>query len=33
LKRIRQLSLDHGEELRIFCAHDPVEYELLNGLH
>ena len=31
-KRIRQLSLDHGEELRIFCAHDAVEFELLAGL-
>jgi glyoxylase-like metal-dependent hydrolase (beta-lactamase superfamily II) len=28
-QRIRQLSLDHGDEVRIFCAHDAVEFELL----
>lgn len=27
--RVRQLSLDHGDEVRIFCAHDAVEFELL----
>jgi glyoxylase-like metal-dependent hydrolase (beta-lactamase superfamily II) len=26
---LRRLSLDHGEEVRIFCAHDAVEFELL----
>lgn len=30
-RRLRQLSLDHGNEVRIFCAHDPVEFELLAG--
>ena len=28
-QRLRRLSLDHGDEVRIFCAHDPVEFELL----
>jgi glyoxylase-like metal-dependent hydrolase (beta-lactamase superfamily II) len=28
-QRIRRLSLDHGDEVRIFCAHDAVEFELL----
>jgi glyoxylase-like metal-dependent hydrolase (beta-lactamase superfamily II) len=28
-KKLRRLSLDHGNEVRIFCAHDPVEFELL----
>jgi glyoxylase-like metal-dependent hydrolase (beta-lactamase superfamily II) len=32
-QRIRQLSLDHGDELRIFCAHDAREFELLSGQH
>ncbi|WP_242095736.1 MBL fold metallo-hydrolase [Sphingomonas sp. CROZ-RG-20F-R02-07] len=31
LERLRQLQLEHGEEVRIFCAHDVVEYELLAG--
>lgn len=31
-RRLRQLSLDHGEDVRIFCAHDAVEFELLAGL-
>jgi len=30
-KRLRRLSLDHGDEVRIFCAHDPVEFEILAG--
>ena len=30
-QRVRQLSLDHGDEVRIFCAHDVVEFELLAG--
>jgi glyoxylase-like metal-dependent hydrolase (beta-lactamase superfamily II) len=29
--RLRRLSLDHQDEVRIFCAHDPVELELLAG--
>jgi glyoxylase-like metal-dependent hydrolase (beta-lactamase superfamily II) len=29
--RLRRLSLDHGGEVRIFCAHDPIEFELLAG--
>jgi hypothetical protein len=29
--RLRQLSLDHGGEVRIFCAHDVVEFEMLAG--
>ena len=24
--RLRELSRDHGDEVRIFCAHDPVEF-------
>lgn len=28
-KRLRRLSLDHGDEVRIFCAHDAVEFEIL----
>lgn len=30
-RRLRELSLSHGEEVRIFCAHDVVEYEVLAG--
>ena len=29
LQRLRRLASDHGDEVRIFCAHDVVEYELL----
>lgn len=29
--RLRRLSLDHGNEVRMFCAHDPVEFEILAG--
>ena len=29
--RLRRLSLDHGDEVRIFCAHDAVEFEILRG--
>jgi glyoxylase-like metal-dependent hydrolase (beta-lactamase superfamily II) len=25
--RLRELVRDHGREVRLFCAHDPVEYE------
>ncbi|MEQ5789376.1 MBL fold metallo-hydrolase [Erythrobacter sp. NFXS35] len=27
--RLRQLSLDHADGVRIFCAHDPVELDIL----
>lgn len=27
--RLRRLSLDHGDEVRMFCAHDPVELAIL----
>lgn len=29
--KLRRLSLDHGGEVRIFCAHDPVEFQILSG--
>jgi len=29
--RLRKLSLEHGGEVRIFCAHDPVEFEIMSG--
>lgn len=32
-QRLRQLSLDHDDEVRIFCAHDVVEFELLSAAH
>ena len=25
--RLRELARDHGDEVRLFCAHDPVELE------
>jgi glyoxylase-like metal-dependent hydrolase (beta-lactamase superfamily II) len=28
-ERLRRLSVEHGDELRIFCAHDVVEFEAL----
>lgn len=28
-KKLRRLSLDYGDEVRIFCAHDAVEFDLL----
>ena len=28
-QRLRDLSLAHGDEVRMFCAHDPVEFALL----
>jgi glyoxylase-like metal-dependent hydrolase (beta-lactamase superfamily II) len=31
-QRLRQLSLDHDEEVRTFCAHDAVEFEMLAGM-
>jgi hypothetical protein len=30
-QRIRDLSLTQSEALRIFCAHDAREFELLSG--
>ncbi|WP_419827045.1 MBL fold metallo-hydrolase [Sphingomonas sp.] len=30
-QRLRALSLEHGDEVRIFCAHDAVEFEILAG--
>lgn len=30
-QRLRRLSLDHGDEVRIFCAHDAIEFDLLAG--
>lgn len=31
LDRLRQLNLDHGSEVKVFCAHDPVELDRLQG--
>jgi len=28
--RLRRLSLEHGDEVRVFCAHDPVEFAVLS---
>ena len=30
-RRLRELERAHGSEVRIFCAHDPVELERLQG--
>lgn len=30
--KLRRLSLYHDDEVRIFCAHDPVEFGILAGL-
>lgn len=30
-KRLRELARDHGDAIRIFCAHDAVEFELLSS--
>ncbi|MDB5668288.1 MAG: fold metallo-hydrolase [Alphaproteobacteria bacterium] len=30
--KLRRLSLDHDDKVRIFCAHDPVEFGILAGL-
>ncbi len=27
--RLRALAAAHGDEVRLFCAHDPVEFDLL----
>ncbi len=29
--RLRRLSIDQGDSVRMFCAHDVVEFELLRG--
>ena len=30
-ERLRELGREHGDEVRIFCAHDPVELEREQG--
>ena len=30
-QRLRELRRKHGSEVRIFCGHDPLEYEQLSG--
>lgn len=30
--RLRRLSSDHADDVRLFCAHDRVEFEILAGL-
>lgn len=30
-RRLRALSIEHREEVRLFCAHDVVEFDLLAG--
>jgi len=29
--RLRRLSIDHANEVRVFCAHDRVEFDILSG--
>jgi hypothetical protein len=29
--RLRHLSLEHEGDIRIFCAHDAVEFDILSG--
>jgi glyoxylase-like metal-dependent hydrolase (beta-lactamase superfamily II) len=29
--RLRELRRRHGSEVRVFCSHDPLEYEQLSG--
>jgi glyoxylase-like metal-dependent hydrolase (beta-lactamase superfamily II) len=29
--RLRRLSIDHADEVRVFCAHDRVEFDILSG--
>ena len=31
-ERLRELSRDHGNEVRLFCSHDPVELEREQGV-
>ena len=28
-ERLRRLSIDHADEVRLFCAHDAIEFEIL----
>jgi glyoxylase-like metal-dependent hydrolase (beta-lactamase superfamily II) len=30
-QRLRELRRRHGSEVRVFCSHDPLEYEELSG--
>jgi glyoxylase-like metal-dependent hydrolase (beta-lactamase superfamily II) len=30
-RRLRELRRKHGSEVRVFCSHDPLEYEELSG--
>ena len=30
-ERLRRLRQEHGGEIELFCAHDPIEYERLAG--
>jgi glyoxylase-like metal-dependent hydrolase (beta-lactamase superfamily II) len=30
-RKVRRLSCDHGDEVRMFCAHDAVEFAILAG--
>ena len=30
-QRLRELRRRHGSEVRLFCSHDPIEYEQLSG--
>jgi glyoxylase-like metal-dependent hydrolase (beta-lactamase superfamily II) len=30
-QRLRELKARHGREVRVFCSHDPVEFEALSG--
>ena len=29
--KLRRLALDHGDMIRMFCAHDAVEFDMLSG--
>ena len=29
--RLRDLARDHGGEVRVFCAHDPVQFDRMAG--
>ncbi len=31
VQRLRELAADHGHEVRVFCAHDPHEFDELRG--
>ena len=31
-QRVRALSVDHGDEVRIYCAHDLIEFQTLSGI-